>query len=174
MGWDYLVHTRPAKAKDYLDKQFTGLVASAMIGNEYYAAIKMTNTDKVFGLVVIVDRKNGEFGYKSMDEQMGPYFYKCPDKILKLLSPTTNEHALKWREMCAKVREMKNAAKKIQTGDVIKFEDRLSFGAYGMEDTFTVTKKDRAVRFYMEKNGMLCRITNWKTRPFTIIHKANG
>lgn len=172
MGWDVLNH-KPVNAKQFLDKEFTrGLVKSAMIGNQYYAAIKSEKTGEVFGLVVIVEQKRGEFAYKAMSEEMGPYFHKCPTSILKLLTPTTYEYAIKWRELCAQYHATKNATKTIKNGDVIKFTDVISFGPYGTEQTFTVRKDHRRVTFIMEKNGMLCRISNWRTRQFTVLHKA--
>jgi hypothetical protein len=42
------------------------------------------------------------FGYKDMDESVGPYDTHCPAAILDLLTPTTNEYALEWREKCRK------------------------------------------------------------------------
>ena len=38
---------------------------------------------------------------KTMDETMGPFYYDCPKRILKMLSPTDNEAALEWRRKCA-------------------------------------------------------------------------
>lgn len=175
MGWDYLTVARPANAKQFLDEEFKeGLVASAMHGkNEYYAAYRSKNGD-VFGMVVILDRKKGEFGWKSMDESMGPYYNNCPAKILDLLTAPTNEYALAWRNRCRANLTQKKTATTLKNGDVVKFEQPLSFGPYGTEQTFTVCKSGKTVRFQMEKNGMMCRITHWQTRPFTILHKAGA
>lgn len=176
MGWDYLVHTRPKNAKDFLDSEFKDVViASAMHGrNEYYAACRSKKTGEVFGMVVILDRKKGEFGWKTMSEDMGPYYSNCPLNILGMLTPTDSTYANEWRERCRNNATFKKSVKKLQHGDVVKFNTPLSFGPYGKEDRFTVCKTGRTVRFQMEKNGMLCRITHWQTRPFTIIHKAGG
>ena len=35
-----------------------------------------------------------------LDETMGPNEASCPETILKLLTPTQNEHALDWRKRC--------------------------------------------------------------------------
>jgi len=173
MGWDYLTVARPTNAKEFLDKEFAeGLVASAMHGrNEYYAAYRAKNGD-VFGMVVILDRKKGEFGWKSMDESMGPHYHNCPAKILDLLTAPTNEYALKWRNQCRANLLQKKSAKTVRNGDVVQFKDVLHFGPYGTEQTFTVCKVGKTVRFQMEKNGLLCRITKWQSRPFTILHEA--
>jgi len=81
------------------------LIKSALVGVIYYAAIKDNNSNNVFGFIAITtsDKKNGyNFGYKGIDETMGPFFYNCPISILKLLTPTDNEEAKYWRDMCLK------------------------------------------------------------------------
>lgn len=52
--------------------------------------------------VVLTKRSNWEFGYKDMSEDMGPnaVYARCPKSVLKVLSPTTNEYALRFREDC--------------------------------------------------------------------------
>ena len=40
------------------------------------------------------------FGYKDMDENMGPCEADCPESVLALLGPTNSEHALEWRRRC--------------------------------------------------------------------------
>lgn len=176
MGWDYLTIERPKSAKAFLDNEFKDVViASAMHGrNEYYAACRSKKSNEVFGLVVILDRTKGEFGFKSMDESMGPFYINCPLNILDMLTPTTNKYATKWREHCRATAALKNSAKTVQHGDVVKFDTPLSFGPYGKEDRFTVCKDGSKIRFQMDKNGILCRITRWQQRPFTILHKAGA
>ena len=39
---------------------------------------------------------------KDMDETMLPFYYDCPESILKLLTPTDNKNANIWREKCRK------------------------------------------------------------------------
>ena len=76
------------------------IVKDAMVEKVYYAAMKSSITGEVWALVVLTDIYKGQFFYKDMSEDMEPYYYKCPDKILDLLSPTENEYALRWRERC--------------------------------------------------------------------------
>jgi len=67
------------------------------------------------------------FGYKDMEEPMGPYYYNCPERILKLLTPTTNEYALKWRKKCwERIKRLKSMPK-LSQGDIIEFEKPLLF-----------------------------------------------
>lgn len=40
------------------------------------------------------------FWYKPMEEEMGPYYFDCPKRILAQLSPTDNKVANEWRAIC--------------------------------------------------------------------------
>lgn len=99
------------------------VLKSAMVGSVYYAAVERYNNYTGFrdvGAAVCLTcgrtRWDGTaWGYKDMDETMGPYYYDCPVSILNLLSPTDNQTANEWREECrrhaAKARERRRAAK---------------------------------------------------------------
>ena len=114
-----------ATAKAYLDAQFTYtrkaedgsaglrvLASSCPQNRTYYAAVQVKQNDvggAVFAVVCKVlwnpNRKTGEqFGYKDMDESMGPCEDNCPRRILDLLTPTESEHAIDWSSTHAPVR----------------------------------------------------------------------
>lgn len=102
------------------------VLKSRMYGSTYYAAIEVKRNgvrEKVFGTVALTstDWDDGmNFGYKDMDETMGPYCYDCPKSILDLLTPTDSEYANEWRHKC---REKANAPKlsALPIGTHIKF-----------------------------------------------------
>lgn len=96
------------------DKRKQTVLKSVMVGSTYYAAVedihKETNERMVFAIVILTssDKANGyNFGYKDLDEFMGPCASKCPNSILDLLSPTDHEGALAWRERCRKFNSTK-------------------------------------------------------------------
>jgi len=73
--------------------------------NEAYLAYedvdKRTGASHVKGMVVRLKwNKDGSLMYKEMSEDTHPYFYRCPARILELLTPTDNEDALAWRHRC--------------------------------------------------------------------------
>lgn len=76
------------------------IVKDALVGDVYYAAMRSTKTGKVWALVALTDAENYEFGYKDMDETVGPCCYECPNSILDLLSPTDSDYAKEWRANC--------------------------------------------------------------------------
>lgn len=87
------------------------LVKSSMVGAVYYAAVHHPK-GHVYGLVVLTqtDMKDYyNFYYKDMSEDMHPFYYDCPQSILKLLSPTDYKGALEWRENCKKAAEKKKS-----------------------------------------------------------------
>lgn len=64
------------------------VLKSRMVGSVYYAAIEVKrngNREEVFGTVALTSTgwdDGMNFGYKDMDESMGPYCYDCPKSIL--------------------------------------------------------------------------------------------
>ena len=84
-----------------------------MVDNVYYAAMKSTDSNEVWALVVLTATDGREFGYKDMDETMGPGYYDCPIGILKLLSPTDNAYAKEWRKNCYAAIEQKRKGQKL-------------------------------------------------------------
>lgn len=64
-----------------------------------------------FGMVFMTKRSKGEFGYKEVGEECGPYQYDAPLKMINMLdelAPDPSGYAAKWR---AAVRE-RHAAKR--------------------------------------------------------------
>lgn len=127
MGWTIYYHT-PANIRDEIARLSTwdnehgrGFpVLIRNVGSVWYAACRCepvggrlaTGTDKTgrfdtdldgaytFALVFLTTGGNGQWGYKDMDETMGPHESEAPAQILDALSPTTSEYALAWRARC--------------------------------------------------------------------------
>jgi hypothetical protein len=90
----------------------------------YYAAIEQKNvsTGEVVVFAVVILCRFGKwpgghnFGWKDMDETAGPNEDNCPESILKLLTPTSNEYANDWRRRCWEKIQKKKARPKIEVG----------------------------------------------------------
>jgi hypothetical protein len=61
------------------------------------------------------------FGYKDMDESAGPYQAECPERILKLLTPTTSQYAQQWRDACWAKITAKKAKPVINVGTALTY-----------------------------------------------------
>lgn len=106
MGWTYMPLSSMGvtrTAKSYLAAQFTyenttrrgvRVLASSCVRNQVYYAAAVPRTagveEPVIAIVCLVrwkprDKEGYVFGYKAMDETMGPCEAECPERILALL-----------------------------------------------------------------------------------------
>ncbi len=84
------------------------VLRSALVAmSEYYAAVERVMADgkrQIWGAMFLVEiRRQGGFktwGYKDMDESMGPAYTRCPVAILDLLTEPMNDQAAIWRACC--------------------------------------------------------------------------
>jgi len=191
MGWLTMPRSSMgghASAKAYLDAQFsysreaeggtTGLqvLASSCPQNRtYYAAAQVVNNGvggEVFAIVCKVlwnpNSKTGEqFGYKDMDEAMGPCEDNCPRHILDLLTPTTREHALDWRRRCAA--NLERRGRKVEDGDRIKLPTAVTFTDGHVADEFIVEKRGRRFTLRDPTTGGRYRLSRFMELPWTVL-----
>lgn len=86
--------------------QFTILYLSIKNFREVYIAMQ-DKEGKVFACVALIENMCDSFSYKIMEENILPYYFNAPKKLIKMLSPTDNTNALEWRERCAKIASVK-------------------------------------------------------------------
>jgi hypothetical protein len=85
-------------------------------------------------LVILVQRKRGEFAWKSMSESAGPVACGMPARLLKMLTPAHEfacgkqlEYIEDWRERVKQHHEKKKRV--INVGDVLEFVSPFRFRA---------------------------------------------
>jgi len=112
MGWSFYDarHYKPngqVDRKKEVDITFSDhytVLKSVMVGTEHYAAIRNEHTGAVVAAVTVTssDIKGSgfNFGYKGALETCGPNEIRCPLSILKMLTPTEDEFAARWRKKC--------------------------------------------------------------------------
>ena len=110
MGWDGIQNdgvrrdARAHIARGIGEVTASRTLACKRVGDVVYGAY-WGEDDKIIGLVLLMERRNGWTYYKAMTEAEGPYESACPADILGLLDETTEEYAIAWRERCwAKLR----------------------------------------------------------------------
>ena len=192
MGWLYMKsldgHATP---KAYLDNQFTfnnesgaqyEVLKSALKNlRTYYAAVEARDKEgalSVFAVVCLVrynprDKEGYIFGYKDMDESMGPAEDECPASILDLLTPPSSEYAKQWRARCYE----KLARPKIKVGDTLVFNAPMRFTDGAMHSVFKVIpgwRKGSRVRFQAANGGAVCQISNIGNRHFRVVGINEG
>lgn len=88
--WDYIIpmfHFVQAKDEDYHNELYT---------------VMTTPNGKNFICVHIIDIKNGEIYWKSIEESMCPAYTNCPVVFFEH-ALAEGELAIKWREQCQEV-----------------------------------------------------------------------
>jgi hypothetical protein len=98
------------------------------------------------------DRGMG-WGYKDMDESMGPVEVGCPLSYLDM-APCPNEWGQKWRERVRAYHAKRKAQKPIQPGDKIRFKPGLRVLGEEVDDAeYIVTRKNG--RGYIVQMGFM-------------------
>ena len=192
MGWLFMRslggHATP---KAYLDDQFTyaredrrsRVLASGLVAmRTYYAAVEhitvSTGAREVWALVCLVrynrrDREGFVFGYKDMEESMGPCEDACPAKVLDLLTATDNAHALNWRSRC-RARLAERAVQQAKPGpwpgDIVILAEPMLFRDGRRLSRFQAVRLPGSTRgvVFRSAEGGLYRISSLKTCDYVI------
>lgn len=111
MGWLYPYHTKTRA--DLVEDLRAGyntpthkILRSQCVGNRFWALCEGTRSDgQVIRYILLCllqgperNDPDGSWGYKEMDESVGPYYYDCPLSYLDLASEPVNDSARIWRE----------------------------------------------------------------------------
>lgn len=113
MGWTYCDRDERLSDKEFFSKELhLEVVACHRARGErvVYMAVKL-ESGLIFGMVAQYDtcRDRLWYGYKLIDEYMGPSYCSCPPAILDRLSPLEElfpepsafrQYAVEWREKC--------------------------------------------------------------------------
>jgi hypothetical protein len=76
------------------------VIDTARYGQVIYAAVRSSDGQEVFGLVLLAERRDGVLYTKPISEDMGPVEDHCPARILDQLTEPSNQNARKWRQRC--------------------------------------------------------------------------
>ena len=167
MGWDWYIANnykngkidRKKEIDDICNRNRTQVVQSCLRGTTYYGAIKNIDTKEVYAVVYLTSTNGREFGYKDMDETMNPYYYDCPESILKELTPTDNEWANFWRKNCYANIERKKTElnlNKLPIGTKIKFTLTFDTSRNKEGDTVILEKRRRTAKSTYWVQGGYC------------------
>ena len=147
-GWRSAQDVRKTMIRDH-ETDNLRVLAHGGSGGEFYLALEVKKTGDRFILCCLIERRDGDWWVKTIDESMEPFYYACPDKVIRAAGATSNERALEWRAGVARVKA--RAKRKFNTGDRVLVNGR----AHTIVDP-TWTKTFATVR---DEQGRL-----WKTR----------
>jgi hypothetical protein len=178
MGWLYQSRSRGMSHQDYFAREFPSLeiLDCATVGGTFYAAVRSPKMpEQVWALIVLTrmcpkDRYN--FGYKDMDETMGPYESKCPGRILDLLTPLEPgkyPHAEEWRARC------RTYANRVtpKVGQTVALVNPVYFGGIP-EKTLTKVSLPRRRDVYRTGSGRLVRLPRLKNYEYSILPQGQN
>lgn len=143
MGWLYVHTYKNAKTADLIREHYTekprddkpaawGVEYLSMRGNVGYAVMWYQSNAiahrHYFGAVILTSRArstmgNPMIGFKDMSEDMMPYYYDAPAKMLDMLAklaPNAPYAALEWREKCRAHIAAKKTRAKLKPGDYVQ------------------------------------------------------
>lgn len=176
MGW-ITYHREPGQTdREHFQEQFGAdleIIDCTTVKNVFYAATR-SKRGEVFAMVILIQRTRGyyNFGYKDMEESMGPCAYDCPDRILDLLTPTDSKYAIEWRETCRRTNAAKKEARtqttKVKDGTTIRLAAPLNFQGNLKAQEFRLRVNGRR-RWWMANpdtsSQFMCRLPrDWATR----------
>ena len=187
MGWTgvYQKVDKPSEfvTADYNyenDKIVSKVVMTRSVGSTVYAAVQVTvkgekvdsykcwktdeNNSFVYGAVILTKRSKGEFLWKDMSEDAGPYYWDCPAKILNMLSelvPTEYgaEHAQNWRNICRDGKKAVTTAKLPENATVV-FKNPITFRGVPASEfkKTTLVQRGRKLNVFWNSKIGYCRI----------------
>lgn len=100
MGWLFGWNTRKELVDHLCEGNGVKTLKRCFKGNNMWA-VQQTEDGLVFAVLYLIKGRNESrdgWGYKDVDETMGPYQHDFPVSWLDLLSPCDSEYAVSWRE----------------------------------------------------------------------------
>jgi hypothetical protein len=150
------------------------VLAAARVASTVYMAVK--STDKASGetyvfaaVILISNTKKHGFGYKSMDESVGPCQCDCPDRIMRLLTPIAElpnpGHAADWRarvaDRKAEKRRQRQRRNSLRIGSTVTLQSAVRFHGGATASSFCVAYFRRKTPIFVSLDGpeFHCRLT---------------
>jgi hypothetical protein len=161
----------------------------ARVGATVYLAVKSTIKETgrsyVFAAVILISNtKKDGFGYKDMEESMGPCECACPERIMRLLSPIADlphpGYAPEWRARVAartlnryRQRERRRS---LRVGSTVTLPTPVRFPGGSVAARFVVARFRRSTPIYMSLDGpeFYCRLRASSLAAATIAHPENS
>ena len=159
MGWTAGHLQGPFTARSAIEFDLGGEFAARVVdavryGRVIYAAVRSSNGQEVFGLVLLTERRGGVLYTKPISEDMGPVEDYCPAGILDQLTEPSNQHACEWRRRC----RARVARSRPRQGQRVVFAKPLQFTSGDTYGTLTFLGGSR----FRSADGTLYHIPSWR------------
>lgn len=180
MGW-LTVEREKGISNEAFFRRDLGLdiVACGTKDSVFYAAVRVkVLKNKVAGFIAQIawaPTAIDNFSYKAMDETMGPDQARCPESVLRALSPLEELYApgspafnaaSEWRNRCWEHIFMRRRRPTVRRGDTIRFAEKIQFRNDDILDTFVFLKGS-----LFERGGLKYRIPNWRNIEYEVVKR---
>ncbi len=136
------------------------VIDTARYGQVIYAAVRSSDGQEVFGLVLLAERRDGVLYTKAISEDMGPAEDRCPARILDQLTEPSNEHAGEWRRRC----RHRLARPRPRQGQKVVFGKPLEFTNGDAHCTLTFQGGSR----FRSADGTSYHIRSWRELDYSV------
>jgi hypothetical protein len=90
-------------------RRYNKTIARKLVGDHLWAVKEAQNGERYVALFLL-ERDHGHWGYKDLDESMGPNAVDCPLRFLELATAKPTGYAAAWRERVREFHQGKEAA----------------------------------------------------------------
>ena len=157
MGWCFGWNSKSELRAHLLSSLQCPVVAHRTVGNHLYIVVETPDHDRGPRSIVVVllqsDRRDG-WGYKDMDEHMGPFYYDCPESLIALAGGVEHGNPA-WRErVMAHHRRRKldiPDGTKVAIGD----EDYVVTGRYNRSRVYWLVRRRSDGRLFKAKTEQM-------------------
>lgn len=98
-------------------------ITHRVVGNHVWQLVQRPDGPKFIVLDLIAKERGGGWGYKSMTEDCGPYFFDCPPALLDKADPPATANAEAWRikvfEYADRQKRLKREMQTLKPGTVL-------------------------------------------------------
>ena len=171
MGWTAGALSQPFTARAAIEFDLGAEFAARVIdtvryGTVIYAAVRSRDSQEIWGLVLLAERRDGILYTKPVSEDMGPAEDRAPARILDLLTEPSNDHARQWRERC----RARLAQPRPRKGQTVVFAKPLSFTNGEVHHTLIFQGGSR----FHSADGRLYRVPSWSQLDYTVLLNSDS
>lgn len=169
MGWYYCETNKNALVEELTKtnrsedgKRVHLTLAKSVRGNTLYTVHEILSyengeekSERYIG-VYLLSQQGGDWGYKPMDESMGPCVYDCPLKFFELAPIVPGGYAASWRASVRSYHERKKTKRGAKVGDTLVFKKGVTFHGHPLiEEKVTEV---RGTKVYFTAFGYKVRV----------------
>jgi hypothetical protein len=113
MGWDGSEYEdKKSFVQEILADMGERIVDHAVVGNHLWTVFRGDSSGKLMVGLDLLEKQDGLWYKKSLDESMYPYYFDCPLRLIKAADEPVSETAAEWRKAVEKWHEEKAQERK--------------------------------------------------------------